>query len=536
MRRHSRHNHLSHGVSAKQFWNLLLYLGLSGRRTLIRVLVGRTSFGINSETGRYDRSNFVSFLRRHQNAVKAYESKRSMAAPYLENPGPSHAPRKRRHAPGGPAGGPSIEEVGDDADTEQREGQNPRKRFCQDTVEERLTEIRGTSPPRQEEETASPVDERVELGLVPVGHRSASSASPGQQKTVKLSGLLKNDLVAPHAYHLKFGDFVRHGGQVYLNMSERAAAQYIRVRVLDFVHKFFPTPVEGLRHLAAWHEDNELVQIPEKHPAVADALGQYRRGLCHKTLAEIKSMLMAETATPVFAAPDGDVVRHYHSLENSVKILDMLLLYQYRDAKSVSAFLTRVYHLLDKIDPKKNCMTISGPPNCGKTYFGNVLQGIMLSVGVVENCNRYHSFPFQTCIDKRLLFWDEPQLPSADSLEDLKLLFGGYALNANVKYRNAQLIKRTPVLIMTNNQQFPSSAVVWSTRIMRERWRTCPKLIKASKQAHPMALFHLFDKYEVDITRSLIPQEESEIELSGDEEGPSGTLDSFVITTPSTSQ
>ena len=136
LRRHPRHNHLSHGVSAKQFWNLLLYLGVSGRRTLIRIVVGRTVFGINKETGRYDRANVVSFLKRHKRAVEAYESQRSLAAPYLENPGPSYASRKRRHATGSLAGGSRTEKVGDQYDSSESALQDAGKRVCQDIVEE----------------------------------------------------------------------------------------------------------------------------------------------------------------------------------------------------------------------------------------------------------------------------------------------------------------------------------------------------------------------------------------------------------------
>lgn len=524
LRRLPRQNRLSYGYSEKQFFNLLCYLGISGRRTLRRIIINRTPIGVNGETGRYDRHVVISLLRRYRRAVHAYRRKRSLETPVLENSRPNYAGRKRRRAGVPENSSYRTSEMGAGTDNRESPGTTRSKGRVYESLEAGDGPLSPDQKDDQEEQESGEEEERrnrereqLELGLIPTASASRTRREASQEEeeeglpqTLSKVRLLKKRIVARHKYQLDPEKFLRHGGHVYLNMNDRVAYQYIRVLVMEFLHQYFPTPVESLRHISAWHENGELVQIPERHAAINDAIGQYRRGLQHKSVDDIRRMLESDTATPVFAAPDGHVYKHYHSIKNSVLLLDMLLLHQYKTEANVAAFLTRVYRLLDKIDPKKNCMTISGPPNSGKTFFGNVLQGIMLSVGVIENCNRYHSFPFQTCVDKRLLFWDEPSLPSADALESLKLLFGGYSMSANIKYRNAQLIVRTPVLVMTNYSNFPSNEHVWSTRIYRERWRACAGLVKATKQAHPMAMFALWNKYGIDITGR---HDDSELEV-----------------------
>lgn len=51
--------------------------------------------------------------------------------------------------------------------------------------------------------------------------------------------------------------------------------------------------------------------------------------------------------------------------------------------------------------------------------------------------NRNSGFPFNNCLNKRILHWDEPSFdPSA--LEDFKMLFPGDELPCSVKYSKHQ--------------------------------------------------------------------------------------------------
>lgn len=67
--------------------------------------------------------------------------------------------------------------------------------------------------------------------------------------------------------------------------------------------------------------------------------------------------------------------------------------------------------------------------------------------------NRNSSFPFNNCINKRILHWDEPNF-DPNVLETLKKLFSGNEFPANVKYFNFQNLLRTPVICTANSNVF----------------------------------------------------------------------------------
>lgn len=67
--------------------------------------------------------------------------------------------------------------------------------------------------------------------------------------------------------------------------------------------------------------------------------------------------------------------------------------------------------------------------------------------------NRNSSFPFNNCINKRILHWDEPNF-DPNALETLKKLFSGNEFPANVKYFNFQNLLRTPVICTANSNVF----------------------------------------------------------------------------------
>lgn len=51
--------------------------------------------------------------------------------------------------------------------------------------------------------------------------------------------------------------------------------------------------------------------------------------------------------------------------------------------------------------------------------------------------------------NKRVLYWDEPNFEPA-AIETLKMLLAGDKCPANIKYKDHQIINKTPVIITTN--------------------------------------------------------------------------------------
>ncbi|KAK9700609.1 Parvovirus non-structural protein NS1 [Popillia japonica] len=85
---------------------------------------------------------------------------------------------------------------------------------------------------------------------------------------------------------------------------------------------------------------------------------------------------------------------------------------------------------------------------------------------------RNDSFPLNDCTDKRILVWDEPNY-TRENLETIKMLFSGDNTPANVKYENQVVIEKTPLLITTNTDVFPTSDD-FNKRMVRYRWTQLP--------------------------------------------------------------
>lgn len=98
----------------------------------------------------------------------------------------------------------------------------------------------------------------------------------------------------------------------------------------------------------------------------------------------------------------------------------------------------------------------------------------MITSGQIANMNRNSSFPFNNCINKRVLHWDEPNFEPC-ALEDLKLLFSGDEFSVNIKYQPFNTITRTPVIVTANSNVFPNSPA-FQCRIINYHFKEAPFL------------------------------------------------------------
>lgn len=148
---------------------------------------------------------------------------------------------------------------------------------------------------------------------------------------------------------------------------------------------------------------------------------------------------------------------------------------------------------------KKNTEYIVGPPNCGKSFFTDVLQDFFLNIGIMTNWNKYHNFPLQMCKDVRLVFWNEPNFSNEKS-EDLKKLLGGDRMTFDVKGKSHAVIVNTPIIITGNSYIFPNDEV-WTSRINVQNWKAAPFLKNVkNKRLHPYGFINLIKECENVIT------------------------------------
>ncbi|AFP74562.1 nonstructural protein 1 [Papilio polyxenes densovirus] len=220
------------------------------------------------------------------------------------------------------------------------------------------------------------------------------------------------------------------------------------------------------------------------------------------TFEELRMLYQNENTMPIWGATGSkDLLKTYFSLDESETIVEELLDYQLTndrleyfddlfDAKR--RFITDLYEILEKKHQKTNTFQIVSPPSAGKNFFIETVLAFYWNTGVIQNFNRYHSFPLMEAVNRRVNYWDEPNF-EPDATETLKKLFAGTALKASVKFQKEANVQKTPVIITANRDKFTSE--VWDDRIIKYEWYQCPMLKKYTKRLHPFVWCYLVDKY-----------------------------------------
>ena len=101
---------------------------------------------------------------------------------------------------------------------------------------------------------------------------------------------------------------------------------------------------------------------------------------------------------------------------------------------------------------KRNTLCFRGVANAGKSQLmATYVQWMVGNHYGKPSNNKNSSFPFDNCVNKRLILWEEP-LVVPENIEDVKLLMGGEELRADIKFDSMMNVGRTPLIITTNNK------------------------------------------------------------------------------------
>lgn len=122
-------------------------------------------------------------------------------------------------------------------------------------------------------------------------------------------------------------------------------------------------------------------------------------------------------------------------------------------------FFGEIQQLMDKEVNKKNCITMIGPSNAGKTVMlQQPMAAICKFVGRVSNVNSASNFAWQDVTNCRLIQIDEA-LFAPEHLDKYKQISGGEQCVVDKKFSAPVPINRTPVILTANTPP----------------WRTCPE-------------------------------------------------------------
>nr|ATX74762.1 Rep [Goose parvovirus] len=96
---------------------------------------------------------------------------------------------------------------------------------------------------------------------------------------------------------------------------------------------------------------------------------------------------------------------------------------------------------------KRNAIWLYGPATTGKTNIAEAIVHAVPFYGCVNWTNE--NFPFNDCVDKMLIWWEEGKMTNK-VVESAKAILGGSAVRVDQKCKGSVCIEPTPVIITSN--------------------------------------------------------------------------------------
>lgn len=310
--------------------------------------------------------------------------------------------------------------------------------------------------------------------------------------------------------------------------------QIISRKVSDLLERTAICPLEGIKNEKCFLEDDYLTD-PDNSNRVNEAIKFWANKINNYTLKDFYLMylktngntLMGKAYNTFLENYDSeDILNHktqlnyklakeeysyifsrskvYYSLEESTLLLDRLLKYQFDDDEvEIASFLQHLVNVVDFQPPnnpysniKCNTFLVYSPPSAGKNFFFDTLLTLCLNLGQLGTANKSNNFAFQDAANRRIILWNEPNYES--SMTDyLKTLFEGGDTKVRVKMLGDTHVKRTPIIILTNNIVNFMSDRAFTERIKQYRWKAAPFLKDCLLKPYPLSFFEILLKYKI---------------------------------------
>lgn len=244
---------------------------------------------------------------------------------------------------------------------------------------------------------------------------------------------------------------------------------------------------------------------------IANSINLIKTDFLNYELSQFK--IMFENANCLFRNLGSNVFTdHYLDRETSLEKLDNLLVHQYPNVDDRKCFLESVLSWFNKkgavyeqpngsylSNLKVQTIIVIGPPNSGKTYFWTAVADLGINVGQFARiANRTNAFSMQDIVDRRIIMGNEMNIEDG-AIEDLKKICEGAPCNIRVKNMPDANFTRTPIVITTNDSNFILSVHPHFTDIRTKtyHWSSLSYVEEDLKAAYPLAVFDLFNKYNI---------------------------------------
>jgi hypothetical protein len=272
----------------------------------------------------------------------------------------------------------------------------------------------------------------------------------------------------------------------------------IQHKIEQLLEKTAISPLEGIKEEDDFLHDSELTN-PNHQKFVDDAIKLWSVKINNYSLRKFYDMYKGKTQTLIFS-----VSKKYYTLEESVEILDNLLKHQFEDDEQmIKNFLQTLVNVVDKqpdgnpnINVKCNTFLVHSQPSAGKNFFFDCLFSICLNFGQLGSANKHNLFSFQDIAKRRICLWNEPNYESSVT-DYLKNMFEGGDTKVRVKNMADAHVKRTPIIILTNNIVNFMCDTAFEDRVVQYKWKPAPFLKNFNLKPYPLAFFELLLKYEI---------------------------------------
>nr|QTE03754.1 MAG: nonstructural protein 1 [Turdus pallidus parvoviridae sp.] len=164
-----------------------------------------------------------------------------------------------------------------------------------------------------------------------------------------------------------------------------------------------------------------------------------------------------------------------------------------------SSFVDQLFAVLSRRDKKKNTFMLQGATCAGKSWLLRSLSYFYPFYGEVHGMGNYN-FAYQGCLDKALIFMEEPMLEPS-TVDHAKQVLEGAQTLVNVKCKAPQLLQPTPVLITSNHDLWkwcPGERETLMTRMYLYHCKRAPWLKEIKKSLNPTFWWELYHNWSVE--------------------------------------
>lgn len=282
------------------------------------------------------------------------------------------------------------------------------------------------------------------------------------------------------------------------NFTKGGKWERIQHKIEQLLEKTAISPLENIKEEKCFLDDTDLTN-PDHKRYVDDAINIWSIKINNYTLRQFYNMYKGNTQTLIFS-----VSKRYYSMEKSTDLLDTLLKYQMDDDEQlIKNFLQTLVNVVDKqpegnpnINVKCNTFLVHSQPSAGKNFFFDTLFAFFLNYGQLGNANKHNNFSFQDINKRRICLWNEPNYES--SMTDyLKNLFEGGDIKVRCKNLPDAHVKRTPIIVLTNNIVNFMVDKAFEDRVVQFKWKPAPFLKEYHLKPYPLSFFELLLKYEI---------------------------------------